>query len=402
MIKDLLRDPGLERLAARVHPDGDPDEVVARAAWSVVAEPGDGVAGGLVAGLGARRALFVGMAQAPAPREIEEAVSALGGAGGERMLREARARWQPRADATAVRSALATASEAGVRLLLPGDPEWPTPLDDLGAHAPTVLWVRGDPGRLRGAKLASIVGARASSSYGDQTTGEIAGDLAGGGVVIVSGGAYGIDGAAHRAALSAGGGTVAVLAGGVDRPYPMGHHQLFERIAVSGAVVAEVPCGTAPTKWRFLSRNRLIAALGDATVVVEAGIRSGSLNTAGHAAAIGRPLGAVPGPVSSPASAGCHRLLREYDARCVTSASEVRELWGDSSGVDVRSAPPRDAASIRVLDALSSRTGLDVHEIARRAGMSQAEVRSVLGMLELDEAVRRMQSGWVRCAQTRR
>ena len=170
------------------------------------------------------------------------------------------------------------------------------------------------------------------------------------GAVIVSGGAYGIDGAAHRAALGVGGATVALLAGGVDRAYPQGHQQLLRTIAASGAVVSEVPCGTAPTKWRFLSRNRIIAALSDATVVIEAGWRSGSLNTAGHAAALGRPLGAVPGPVTSAASAGCHRLLREYDARCVTTAAEVRELWGDAgSAPEGRIAGDPEQTPIRLV-----------------------------------------------------
>ena len=203
-------------------------------------------------------------------------------------------------------------------------------LGDLGDHAPLALWLRGDAAALSGAGVA-IVGARASSSYGEHVATELASELAGEGWTIVSGGAYGIDGTAHRAALRAGGITVAVLAGGIDRAYPAGHAQLFDRIAASGALVSEVACGGAPTRWRFLERNRIIGALADATVVVEAGWRSGSLNTAGHAAALGRPLGAVPGPVTSAASAGCHRLLREYDARCVTSAADVRELLGGAA-----------------------------------------------------------------------
>ncbi len=146
------------------------------------------------------------------------------------------------------------------------------------------------------------------------------------GFAIVSGGAYGIDGMAHRAALASDGTTIAFLAGGIDRFYPLGHESLLTRIAQTGAVVSELPCGAAPTKWRFLQRNRLIAAASQATVVLEAGIRSGSLNTAGHAAALGRPLGAVPGPVTSPASAGCHRLLREFDAMCVVDADQMAEL----------------------------------------------------------------------------
>ena len=128
---------------------------------------------------------------------------------------------------------------------------------------------------------------------------ELSADLAASGIPIVSGAAYGIDGAAHRAALADGGATIALVAGGVDRPYPTGHSSLIDRIATQGAVVSELPCGASPTKWRFLARNRLIAAISAATVVVEAGWRSGSLNTAGHAAALGRSIGAVPGPVTS-------------------------------------------------------------------------------------------------------
>lgn len=148
---------------------------------------------------------------------------------------------------------------------------------------------------------------------------------------------------------------------------------------------------------RFCARNRLIAALGQATVVVEAGWRSGSLNTAGHAAALGRPLGAVPGPVTSAASAGCHRLLREYDARCVTCAAEVRELWGD----DVQEAwasRRHDPDRTRLLDALGARTPLDVMEICRRSGLAPERVRALLGLLELEGILTRSDAGWVRAA----
>jgi DNA processing protein len=215
-------------------------------------------------------------------------------------------------------------------------------------------------------------------------------------VTIVSGGAYGIDGMAHRGCLATGGTTVAALAGGVDRAYPAGHADLLGRIAQGpGVVIAEVPCGTPPTKWRFLQRNRLIAALSDATVVVEAGWRSGSLNTAGHASALGRPLGAVPGPVTSAASAGCHRLLREYDARCVTSADDACELLGTLG--DERPTPTdRTDDRTRVLDALSARSPRSPDDLARRAGIAPDEVRGLLAMLELDGRVRRGSDGWRR------
>lgn len=370
---------------------GDVADAAARAAWTVIAEPGDGVAGALIAELGAARALRVALDDASAlllaPPERSSARAA-------RALVEAQGRWRPRASPRAVRDALAGAADVGARLLVPGDETWPAVVDDLGAHAPAALWVRGDSRLLVAEQRVAIVGARASSAYGDMIAAEFAGDLAAAGAVIVSGGAYGIDGAAHRAALGVGGSTVAFLAGGVDRAYPAGHQQLLQRIVERGAVVSELPCGAAPTKWRFLSRNRLIAALGDATIVVEAGWRSGSLNTAGHAAALGRPLGAVPGPVTSATSAGCHRLLREYDARCVTSAAEVRELWG--AGLDDAAQSDRAASpdQTRLLDAMSARTRLPAQEIARRSGLSVERVNALLGLLELEGAVVRAEGGW--------
>src|SRR5690606_22676679 len=361
-------------------------EVLARVAWSVLVEPGDGVAGTLIAESGARRALEIA---------VGESGLLVPGSLAPRQLAEAQARWRPRARTQTILDALTSCLDVGGRLLLPRDELWPVGLEDLGVHAPLVLWARGDLDRCSGHRTASIVGARAATPYGDSVAGELAGDLAASGVVIISGGAYGIDGAAHRAALGVGGSTIAFLAGGIDRAYPVGHQQLFDRIRAGGAVLSEVPCGSAPTKWRFLQRNRLIAAAGAATVVVEAGWRSGSLNTAGHAAALGRPLGAVPGPISSAASAGCHRLLREYDAVCVTNAQEVRELWGD--GVDdVAPEPSVSPDQIRLLDALSTRTPRVVTEIARLSGLAESRVRSLLGLLGLDGAVEQVRDGWRR------
>jgi DNA processing protein len=218
--------------------------------------------------------------------------------------------------------------QAGIDILTPEDEEWPVAqLSGLGDQAPHVLYVKGNASlSYESLYSVAIVGARAASAYGEHVAMDLASDLAKD-HVVVSGAAYGIDGVAHRGALAAGGKTIAVLAGGVDRPYPAGHSELISRVAASGAIVSEVPPGSAPTKWRFLARNRLIAALGTASIVVEAGWRSGSLNEAGHARQLGRPVGAVPGPVTSAASTGCHRLIRE-GAFCITSATDVRELTG--------------------------------------------------------------------------
>ncbi len=378
-----------QRALVHAPPGVDTDDLAvldARMLWSGLTEPGDGVAGALIAACGPVRALEIALGS-----DDHEAVAAAGLDG--LQLAQARARWRPRMrDAPEAGHA---ARRAGIRVVTPEQSLWPRRLDDLGVHAPVCLWVRGEPRALGAAPVAvALVGARASSAYGEHVVGEMAAELAGSGVAIVSGAAYGIDGVAHRAAVAAGGTTTAWLAGGVDRPYPAGHRDLLDRIAAAGgAIVADVPCGSAPTKWRFLARNRLIAASSDAVVVVEAGWRSGSLNTAAHAATLGRALGAVPGPVTSASSAGCHRLLREFDARCVTGADDVRELLR----IDPAPALFDDAFTddlTRVRDALSSRVARPVGDIARRSGLSVDDAAGLLGMLSLDGAAISSPDGW--------
>jgi len=387
----VLRDGGLrEAVGLVLSTVTDPDVRAARLVWSALAEPGDSVAGSLVAALGAVDAL----------RTVERAAAGglMPGVPGvePRELAVQLERWRPRLGARLLTAVAHEAARAGLTLLAPEGAVWPERLADLGAHAPVALWVRGDAAALGALdRSVALVGARASTAYGEHVAGMLAGDLAGEGVAVVSGGAYGIDGVAHRAALGAGGLTVAFVAGGADRVYPAGHAHLFARIAERGAIVGEVAPGGTPTKWRFLQRNRLIAAVSAATVVVEAGRRSGSLNTAGHAAALGRPLGAVPGAVTSATSDGCHRLLREFDATCVTCAADVRELlgeWGPGGAAPADDRPRPQA--IRVLDALAARAWRDLAEIARRSGMSFAEVQAELGLLELDGRVESSADGW--------
>lgn len=384
----------LARVSASEDDGGPAGERAARVVWSSLVEPGDSTAGRLVATMGARAAL-----EAVIAGTLDDLI----GVSDRRQVAEALERWTPRLSPQSVRDSLERAAWIGARLIVPEDPEWPPQIDDLGAHAPLALWVRGDAAVLASlTPSAAIVGARAATSYGEHVAMEIAADLGGDGIPVVSGAAYGIDGAAHRAALSVGGPTVALLAGGVDRHYPAGHAQLLERmVSGGGAVVSEVPCGSAPTKWRFLQRNRLIAALADATVVVEAGWRSGSLNTAAHALDLGRPVGVVPGPVTSAASAGCHRLLRESAAICVTNAAEVRELLGMGSDTPPGSgssndARPRTDDTARVRDALSTRSWRESEEVARRAGMATGDVEAILGLLALTGDVERSLVGWRR------
>lgn len=368
-------------------PDDEILDRYTRVLWNILTEPGDRAAGQLVGAVG--------------PAEAFERVRRDDLGDGILDPDDARAaveRWRPRLRSGAVSAALRTARAARLRLLTPHDETWPDSVDDLAEHGPLVLWARGDPRVLESAQHGvAIVGARAATSYGEHVAGEMAAELAACGISIVSGAAFGIDAAAHRATLAGRGTTVALMAGGLERAYPQAHTELIERIADTGAVVSEVAPGSAPTKWRFLQRNRLIAALSAVTVVVEAGWRSGSLNTAHHASALGRPIGAVPGPVTSAASAGCHRLLRELEATCVTNAADVRELlgWGelpDEGGSADSSAHTSDRTRVR--DALSSRSARTPEEIAQRCGLSVTDVQSHLGLLQVEGLVVAIAGGW--------
>lgn len=376
-------------------------DAFARVAWNVLTEPGDRSAGLLVYALGAEEALRLVIDRVDTNRVVDRVASRMSGADvTSSVLEEAYQRWMPRLNADRTLTVLQHTAGVGGWLLLPDHELWPHGLHDLQRHSPLLLWCRGDRDALRSLpRSLAMVGARASTGYGEHVTMEMAAGLVDRGIAIVSGAAYGIDGMAHRAALASQGRTLAFLAGGVDRFYPSGHDALLTRIAQQGLIVAETPCGTAPTKWRFLMRNRLIAAATPATVVVEAGWRSGSLNTANHAATLGRPLGAVPGPVTSASSAGCHRLLREYDAVCVTTASEAAELLGSTEpdGVhQVASGENLSTAAVRVLDALSARKQRTVEELAQHSGLSPREVETGLGELDLEQRAILGERGWRR------
>jgi DNA processing protein len=285
----------------------------------------------------------------------------------------------------------------GGRLITPDDSEWPLlsfmAFDGLdnrpNGHSPLVLWAVG-PVRLDdvAARAAAIVGTRAATAYGEHVSAELAAGLVARDVAVVSGGACGIDGAAHRAALACEGVTVAVVAGGIDNPYPSGHSALFRRIREDCLLISEYPPGTVPGRLRFLTRNRLVAALSGATVVVEAGLRSGAANTASWATGLGRSVGAVPGPVTSAASAGCHALLRG-GAVPVTRADDVVELAGrigELAADEPHPVGPLDGLGPdekQVYDALPSRGGHTVDEIAVAAGVPAHEVLGPLAMLEI-------------------
>lgn len=290
----------------------------------------------------------------------------------------------------------------GARILVPGDDEWPVGLDDLEAP-PWCLWVRG-PLRLDEvvARSVAVVGARASTAYGDHVTASICLELAEKDFTIVSGAAFGVDAAAHRATLAVGGRTVGVLAGGVDVPYPRANTDLIGRIGQVGALVSETPPGGAPARMRFLARNRMIAALAAGTLVVEAGLRSGARSTIRHARELGRHVMAVPGPVESMMSAGCHAEIRA-GATLVTDAAEVAELVG-RIGEDL--APVRQGRVLeadalpdelrRVWQWLRPRRASSVDEVMVRSGLALPEVLTALDALEEQGHAEQLLDGWRR------
>jgi DNA processing protein len=313
-------------------------------------------------------------------------------------------RWRMRMADLPPLARLAAWERSGFRLVCPGDAEWPTQLDDLGDARPIVLWLRG-PADLRFACLrsVSVVGSRAATAYGTHVGTELAADLAGAGWTVISGGAFGIDASAHRGALAAGGCTAAVLASGLTFGYPKGHGELFEAIARTGVLVSECPPDRAPTRPGFLVRNRVIAALSRGTVVVEAALRSGAINTARHAGELNRPVMAVPGPVTSQESAGCHELIRQGGATCVTSARDVIEMVaplgeGDGAGGPARQpavpASDLDPVTASVLQAVGRRTGRGPATIATIAGVDLDTALRCLGLLAAAGHVERCEQGW--------
>lgn len=304
---------------------------------------------------------------------------------------------------------LERAERLGIRFIIPSDAEWPRQLDDL-MHAPELhrrggppigLWVRG-PLRLDqlGAAVA-VVGSRSATTYGEQVAGEMGAVLVRHGAPVISGAAFGIDQAAHRGAIAMEGPTVAVLACGADRAYPVAHQSLIDHIGQHGAVVSEAPPGCAPTRIRFLARNRLIAALSRGAVVVEAAQRSGALNTASWAERLNRQVLAVPGPVTSAQSQGCHDLVRRGVATLVTNPQEVLEMVSSAGEhlVEPAQQPPtlRDRLTLRhrqVLDAVPVAAGVGTDSVARTAGLGLVEVRSALLHLEKFGLVEQDGVGW--------
>ena len=378
---------------------GDRELRLARAYLNRVAEPPAAALAELICEAGPVRA-----ARLVAAGQVSERVAAETGA----------RRLNGRAEAD-----LSAIDALGGRLVVPEDDEWPTEtfacfgtpmaLAEERWRAPVALWVRG-PAPLDEItdRAVAVVGARAASGYGEHVAADFGYGLAQEGITVISGAAYGVDGAAHRGALAADGPTAAVQACGLDRAYPAGHQRLLEQIAQRGAVLSEYPPGVRPARYRFLVRNRLIAALAAGTVVVEAGLRSGARRTAAAAAVLGRIVMAVPGPITSALSVGCHLLVRDEQAVLVTRVAEVLEAVSPI-GTDL--APPLRASArhtdglsadlLAVYEALPVRAPRHPEQLIGDSGVPLHKVRSALPMLELQGLVGYGASGWYRLSSGR-
>jgi DNA processing protein len=362
---------------------------LARVALSRLAEPGDLRVARLVEELGAARLHELLRAERDVGDVLTDVAARLHDSEPERDLEQA--------------------GRLGIRYVVPGDDEWPPQLADLQDAEPVAraggmplgLWVRGPLHLHELPRSVAVVGARSATTYGADAAGTIAQGLVRAGWGVVSGAAFGIDVAAHRGALAGGGPTVAVLACGVDRAYRKAHSQLLAHLSAHGAVVSELAPGCAPTRLRFLTRNRLIAALCRGTVVVEAALRSGALNTANWTTRLNRPLMAVPGPITSAPSEGAHQLIRSGAATLVTSGGEVLDVVGDAGEhlLEQARGPERDRDRLdqrhqQVLEAVPVSRAAAADSIARTAGLGLLEVRTTLGHLERLGLVRLADGGW--------
>lgn len=308
-----------------------------------------------------------------------------------KALATRRLRWNRRMERT-LNAEAHMAATCGAWLVTPADPLWPPQLNDLGPARPYGLWCRGDSRHLlnlASAPSVALVGSRDPSIYGTEATTHLAAELARRGYTVISGGAMGIDIAAHRAALTQQGSdlpTIAFMAGGLDRLYPAQNSDALNMIVDRGLIMSEVSVGNTPTRWRFLERNRLIAALARHTIVVEARWRSGALNTARHAMEIGRTLWAVPGQINSPNSVGTNRLLRDGLAQTLTEAADILEYdaaAGFELGTEHESEWDR-AASSSALDELTERQGRVWDDLSPRSYRGVDEIAAALGLSARD------------------
>ncbi|MDR1354667.1 MAG: DNA-processing protein DprA [Propionibacteriaceae bacterium] len=319
--------------------------------------------------------------------------------------------WATKATAVQPESIAVAAQQHGIRFVIPGDAEWLDALTVLETSAATVdglgglpvgLWVRGPLSLVdAAARAVAIVGARAATRYGEVVAQEFASDLADAGFAVVSGGAYGIDAAAHRGALGVGGVSVGVYAQGLDTAYPPGNRRLYEQLCAEQVVLSEAPPGVTPTRYSFLARNRLIAALAKGTIVVEAAVRSGARNTANWTGLLGRILMAVPGSVMSAASLTPNRLIRDGEAALVANAEDALALLADLGTFSetpfcaaARSFDLLTPEQRTVHEALPARGACDITELAIASSLAMPKLQAALTTLELLGLAVQVTDGW--------
>jgi DNA processing protein len=360
-------------------------DLVAAAAISIVIEPGDRMAGALAKAFGTQGLLQL-LIDGFEPARVLEAVHQVRAADylteifGDLpgTINDSRQRWLPRFSKQAVVNLFQRAKQLDLSMLLQGDDDWPTGLNDLEEGAPALIFAQGYFKLLSGLTSGvSIVGSRACTEYGAKVTAKLVSELAFYKRLTVSGGAIGIDSHVHSQSLRNSLPTVAVMAGGLDRKYPSSNSKLFQAIARNGVLIAELAPGVAPTRWRFLQRNRLIAALTPTTVVIEAGIRSGSIRTANNAIELDRQLFAVPGPLTSATSAGTNSLIAEGKAKALIDTKLITSEVFESARFQDGSA-----LLVRAQDALRDLGQATGEQIAKAAGLTLFELSLALEELK--------------------
>jgi len=369
-------------------------DLVAAATISIVTEPGDRMAGALAKSLGTQGLLALlidGFEPSKVLKAVNQASAAdyLADVFGDLpgTISDSRQRWLPRFSKQAIVNLFQRAKQLDLSLLLQGDDDWPIGLNDLEEGAPALIYVQGNYKLLGGlAKAVSIVGSRACTEYGVKVTTKLVSELAFHKRPTVSGGATGIDSQVHSHSLRNSLPTVAVMAGGLDRMYPSSNSKLFQAIARKGVLIAELAPGVAPTRWRFLQRNRLIAALTPTTVVVEAGIRSGSIRTAHNAIELDRELFAVPGPLTSASSAGTNSLIAEGKAKALIDTKLI-----SSNVIEQARFQDGSALMVRAQDALRDLRKATVEQIAKAAGLTLFELNLALEELKARNQLRVVQ-----------
>lgn len=376
---------------------------LACACWSRITEAGDSAADLLLNELGPVAALQIARRAAgddPGRWHTYLPVELLRRTGDD-IWGKSFSRWRGRLEVLDLPALEKMLSRGRFQLVTRRDADWPAVFNNL-SYAPWALWALGDTSLLNdnSDKTVAMVGARAVSNLGHDIATELAWRCAGEGMTLVSGGAYGVDRLVHQACLRAKTPTISLLAGGLDRPYPASNSEMFKEIARSGLLLSQYPPGARPTRWRFLDRNRLIAALSGATVVIQAGFRSGALNTARHSMELGRQVGAVPGPINQCEWAGSNQLIRD-GATLISGAEDILEMiaplgtvTSDRTRVQPGYLDGLDPLSARILDATGLCRPLSVEAIARASGAAIEEVAAIMGNLEMDGRVVQVAGKW--------